>query len=170
MVEYPIARLYADARFNKLNFDIARIQLVSSGWSVYGRLSAQWATDNLDSSEKFILGGPYGVRAWPNGEAPGDQGWLAQLELRYRWGPVEPFVFYDGWRIRVNHEPFAVGGQQPRHRWRRAGPALDAGGLVRGCLGGLACRQRALDLRSQCRPLAGLGQCRISLLSPTRAG
>jgi len=38
---------------------------------VYGRVSAQWASKNLDSSQKFGLGGPNGVRAYPSGEGYG---------------------------------------------------------------------------------------------------
>lgn len=37
---------------------------------------------NLDSSEKFFLGGAHGVRACPLGRAAGDEGALATLELR----------------------------------------------------------------------------------------
>ena len=40
------------------------------------RLSLQETGTNLDSSEDFLLGGPYGVRAYPLGEAPGDRGYL----------------------------------------------------------------------------------------------
>lgn len=97
-----------EGSFQKLTFDVSRIQALAKGWSLYGRLSAQWASKNLDSSEKFVLGGPYGVRAWPNGEATGDQGWLAQLELRYRAGPVEPFVFVDAGRVRINRDPWTA--------------------------------------------------------------
>ena len=43
-------------------------------------LSAQFASRNLDSSEKFLLGGYNGVRAYPEGEAAGDEAWLARLE------------------------------------------------------------------------------------------
>jgi hemolysin activation/secretion protein len=44
------------------------------------RLSGQLATRNLDSSEKFLLGGYDGVRAYPEGEAAGDEALLARLE------------------------------------------------------------------------------------------
>ena len=51
--------------YSKLNLDIARLQSVSSRWSLFGRFSGQWTNDNLDSSEDFGLGGPAGVRAYP---------------------------------------------------------------------------------------------------------
>ena len=44
------------------------------------RLSGQSASRNLDSSEKFLLGGFNGVRAYPEGEAAGDNAWLARLD------------------------------------------------------------------------------------------
>ena len=44
------------------------------------RLSGQAASRNLDSSEKFLLGGFSGVRAYPEGEAAGDNAWLARLD------------------------------------------------------------------------------------------
>ncbi len=44
------------------------------------RLSGQIASRNLDSSEKFLLGGYNGVRAYPEGEAAGDEALLARLE------------------------------------------------------------------------------------------
>jgi hemolysin activation/secretion protein len=44
------------------------------------RLSGQLANRNLDSSEKFLLGGYNGVRAYPEGEAAADDALLARLE------------------------------------------------------------------------------------------
>ena len=67
---------------------------------------AQWAGKNLDSSEKFVLGGASGVRAWPSGEATGDEGWLAQAELRYQAGWAQPYVFMDAGTVRINKNPW----------------------------------------------------------------
>lgn len=90
-------------RFNKLNVDVARLQQTPvSNLTFYGRASAQWADKNLDSSEGFLLGGPNGVRAYPVSEGAGDDGWLAQLEMRYALGEVVPFVFYDAGKVRIN--------------------------------------------------------------------
>lgn len=41
---------------------------------------------DLDSSEKFALGGPYGVRTYATNEAMGDRGGFASAELRYAIG------------------------------------------------------------------------------------
>lgn len=88
--------------FNKLNLDVARVQALPAGLSLFGRFSGQWADQNLDSSESFSLGGAYGVRAFPSGEGNGDAGWLAQAELRYTMGDFMPYVFHDNGRVAVN--------------------------------------------------------------------
>ena len=92
--------------FNKLNFDVARIQKVQGDVSIYGRYSGQWANKNLDASEKFNLGGYYGVRSFPIGEGSGDKGWFTQFELRMAMGSVTPFVFYDYGTSSSNTQPW----------------------------------------------------------------
>lgn len=98
--------------FGKLNFDVARVQLLDDGWSLFGQVSAQWTHSNLDSSEKFGLGGPSGVRAYPTGEGYGDKGWLARLEVRYSVGPYTPYVFHDAGKVTVNAEPWQAGDNE----------------------------------------------------------
>jgi hemolysin activation/secretion protein len=70
--------------FSKLSWHVGRQQSLPglSGWSLFATANGQMATKNLDSSEKFMLGGPAGVRAYAVGEASGDSGWLASVELR----------------------------------------------------------------------------------------
>jgi hemolysin activation/secretion protein len=68
--------------YHKLWFDVSRLQAVAGPLSLYGRVRGQLASQNLDSSEKMGLGGAYGVRAYPEGEAYGDQGYIATLEAR----------------------------------------------------------------------------------------
>lgn len=113
---------HAEGYFNKLGFNMARLQATAmEGVTFYGRLTAQWSDQNLDSSEKMSLGGANGVRAYPVGEGMGDAGWLAQLELRYALGAFTPFAFYDTGRVQLNaqaatmtpaviHNQRAVGG------------------------------------------------------------
>lgn len=88
--------------FNKLNLDVARVQALPAGLSLFGRFSGQWADQNLDSSESFSLGGSYGVRAFPSGEGNGDSGWLVQAEVRYAMGDFMPYVFHDNGRVSIN--------------------------------------------------------------------
>lgn len=111
-----------DGSFTKLNLDVARIQRLPAGFSLFGRYSAQWANQNLDSSEGFSLGGVNGVRAYPSGEASGDEGWLLQTELRYAVGNWTPFLFYDSGIIRQNADSWT---REINHR-RIAGAGVGA--------------------------------------------
>lgn len=95
--------------FDKANLDVARLQSVISKLTFSARVSAQWAGNNLDSSEKFGLGGVNGVRAYPSGEAYGDEGWLAQLELRYSINAFTPYVFHDSGAITINKNTWTSG-------------------------------------------------------------
>ena len=99
-------------RFNKVTLDVARIQKIAGDLSFYGRYSGQWANKNLDSSEKFNLGGYYGVRAYPVGEGAGDKGWLTQLELRYSIDGATPFFFYDFGQTNINARPWVLNSTQ----------------------------------------------------------
>lgn len=101
--------------FNKWNLDVARIQRLFGSLSAYGRFSGQWSNKNLDSSERFGLGGVYGVRAYPMGEGTGDRGWLTQLELRYAIGVVTPFVFYDMGSASINARPWDANSNAERN-------------------------------------------------------
>jgi hemolysin activation/secretion protein len=99
----------AQGSFNKLNLDLARIQVLPASFTLYGRVSGQAPSKNLDSSEKFGLGGAYGVRAYPSGEGFGDRGWLTQIELRYSLDAFTPYAFYDSGRVTINANPWAAG-------------------------------------------------------------
>ena len=89
--------------FDKWNLDIARVQATPvSNLNLFGRVSAQKAGKNMDSSEGFSLGGANGVRAYPSGEGNGDEGWLLQLEVRYTMGQYSPYIFHDSGRVTLN--------------------------------------------------------------------
>lgn len=95
-VEYKWGHIGNDAEFSafdaspttlgtyqKIRANILRRQNFNN--RLYLLLSArgQYAFNNLDSSEHFSLGGPYGVRAYPTSEASGDMGYLTRAELRW---------------------------------------------------------------------------------------
>jgi hemolysin activation/secretion protein len=69
-------------RFTKLRGVLLRRQGLTPDWSVSASLRGQYTGRLLDSSERFYLGGPDGVRAYPVNEGSGSQGHLASLELR----------------------------------------------------------------------------------------
>lgn len=105
------SRANTRGHFDKWNLDVARLQTTPvSNLTLFGRFSGQWAGKNLDSSESFILGGASGVRAYPQGEGAGDEGYFVQIEARLRMGAAEPFLFYDAGRVRINADP---GGMIP---------------------------------------------------------
>lgn len=104
-----------DGRFNKVTLDMARIQALADGFTLYLRYSAQWADRNLDSSEKLGVGGPSAVRSFPMGEATGDTGWLGQAELRYQSGDHAPYVFFDTGHSRANYRPWDAGSAAEQH-------------------------------------------------------
>lgn len=116
----PSARIVdaATARTNgsygKLWFNVARMQRFGDNLSVNASLTGQLASKNLDPSEKFVLGGMDGVRAYPQGEAFGDEGYLANVEARLLLGGLSARVpgdvhllgFVDAGHVRINRDPW----------------------------------------------------------------
>jgi len=93
--------------FTKLNLNALRLQSLGARFQLYTQFSAQLASRNLDASEKFILGGPYGVRAYALGAGSGDQGWQATAELRYLAAPGwQLSTFVDTGRMQINKQPW----------------------------------------------------------------
>lgn len=70
--------------FGKAVLDFRRNQSLCPGLNLELRCTGQLATKNLDSSEKFYLGGADGVRAYPQGEGSGDQGCRLTAEVEWR--------------------------------------------------------------------------------------
>ena len=74
-----------EGAYSKFGWTLSRQQALSSTLALYAALQGQRSGKAvLDTSENFMLGGIYGVRAYPSGEATGPQGRLANLELRWR--------------------------------------------------------------------------------------
>ncbi|MDB5694025.1 MAG: peptide transporter [Alphaproteobacteria bacterium] len=127
-IETPVERA-ADAltarsqgHYGKLQFSAARLQTLSGPLSLYASVRGQLAFDNLDSSEKMELGGAYGVRAYPEGEAYGDQGYVATVEARLmlsQWtgtlpGRLQLIGFVDAGEVRFAHDPWFAGSNHAR--------------------------------------------------------
>ena len=101
-----------DGGFTRLSLDLQRDQLVSAGHYVRARLHAQATGDNLESSQQHSLGGPYGVRGYPQNEASGDLGAVLQLEFHslMSWTGIsnlDGFVFADAGLIRQHKRTWA---------------------------------------------------------------
>jgi hemolysin activation/secretion protein len=107
--------------FTKYNIDARRLQRVTDNASLLLSVSGQRATKNLASAEKFSLGGPNGVRAYPVGEATADTGVIASVEGRYivpkyklLGGDLTLIGFYDhGW-ARINETPLPTDKENTR--------------------------------------------------------
>jgi hemolysin activation/secretion protein len=104
----------AQGHYSKTSASVLYLQALTPRWTLYASVLGQAASKNLDSSEKFALGGAQGVRAYPVGEAAGDEGVLATLELRYGlpvWLGATPnlVLFADSGRSRINKNQFAPG-------------------------------------------------------------
>ena len=104
--------------FSKLNANVSRFQRLSDQNVLQVNLSAQYAFKNLDSAEKFSLGGPYGIRAYPNSEGQGDHGLMANIELKHGFSPtLEGMIFYD-WGLIQQH-------QNTYSNWDSGNPSLE---------------------------------------------
>lgn len=103
--------------YNKFAGEVSRLQTLSGPFSLYGSLRGQVASKNLDPSEKMQLGGLYGVRAYPEGEAYADQGYLATLEARMALpgfserlpGRLQLVGFVDTGSVTIDKNPWAPG-------------------------------------------------------------
>ena len=101
-----------EGSYTRFNLGLSRLQRLAERISMNLSWSSQLALDNLDSSEKFNLGGPYGVRAYPVGEASGDEGHLFNIDLRYNLplpaaiGTFQLNGFYDAGYITLHKHPW----------------------------------------------------------------
>ena len=68
----------------KFNYALSRQQSLTKDHSLLLNLQGQYATQLLDSSEKFYIGGASTVRAYPSSELGGERGQLLTGEWRWR--------------------------------------------------------------------------------------
>ena len=112
----------SNGRFNKLGFSASRLQNLGGPFSLYAGINGQVASKNLDVSEKMELGGMNAVRAYPEGEAYADQGYLLTLEARMQLpqltaqipGQMQLIGFVDTGSVTINKNPWFA-GQNPRN-------------------------------------------------------
>lgn len=74
--------------YNKLNYSFSRQQTLTTDHSLFVSLQGQYASQLLDSSEKFYLGGAQTVRAYPSSELGGERGQVISGEWRWRLAPA----------------------------------------------------------------------------------
>lgn len=122
--------LGSSGQFARLNWGLNHDQQVWGPFSVYAGLNGQLANHNLDSSQKFLLGGPSAVRAYDIGTGSVDNGTVATGEVRWKhglpqtrwtaWAGAAPSVtvaaFYDqGWGEQYAQNRSQSGGELAAH-------------------------------------------------------
>lgn len=105
--------------FQRINFSASRQQFIRPTTTLVLNTDSQWAFTNLDSSQKFSLGGPRSVRAYEAGTLSGDGGLFVSAELRELL-PAPPAylnvkgqwfasVFIEAARAKINQRPWDTG-------------------------------------------------------------
>ena len=93
--------------YSKLTWSASRLQRIINDTFLSMALNGQQAGKNLDSSEKFSLGGPTSIRAYPSSQLSGDEGYRGTVELRQSLAVnVQGVLFYDFGTVKVNKTPF----------------------------------------------------------------
>jgi hemolysin activation/secretion protein len=97
-------------RYTRVSFALSRLQPLTSAAQVLVTFSGQHASKNLDSADKFSLGGANGVRAYPGLEGTGDSGWLGSVEWRQTLAAgLQGIVFYDHGQVQLHQRPDFAG-------------------------------------------------------------
>ena len=102
---------HTQGRYEKLVVSGSRTQRLTDEVFLYSALTGQWSTKNLGTSETLSLGGPSGVRAYPQDEGAGDDAALLTVELSWRvpdFPYAQTIAFADAGAVRLNHSPLAT--------------------------------------------------------------
>lgn len=118
----------SNGHYSKFGLEFKQQQYLTDLTSLYFSINGQLASSNLDASEKIGLGGANAVRAYPEGEAYADEGYVLTLEARRLLpafsasmpGQIELVGFVDHGKVTLNHSPWETGNN---HR------ALSGGGV-----------------------------------------
>lgn len=117
-------------RFAHLTYQLGRLQRLGGRVGLLLGASGQIASRNLESGEKLSLGGPGRVRAYPAGEASGDEGHVLTTELHYEWPSAGAALaaFVDVGHVRLNNGTYAgaLGANGPGNSYTLKGAGLGA--------------------------------------------
>lgn len=96
-----IATVNTPGDYRVLRWNLSRLQAITPSLSLSAGTNGQFASRNLDSSEKLYLGGMGAVNAYPSSEAGGSNGVLVNIELRQRFGEHwQATCFWDWGQVR----------------------------------------------------------------------
>ena len=101
------ANAKTQGRFSKLQLKLTHLQTLTARNGLYLSVDGQWASTNLDASQKMGTGGPHTVRGYDTGTLSGDEGTVVTAEWRYQLGNAmggqwQGIVFADSARVTVN--------------------------------------------------------------------
>ena len=107
----------SNGHYDKLSLNVMRLQNLTESLSLYGALQGQLSSQNLDVSEKSGLGGANAVRAYPEGEAYVDEGYVVNLEARLALPELLPIIpgdwqavaFVDSGTGNASKDPWSAG-------------------------------------------------------------
>jgi hemolysin activation/secretion protein len=117
-------------RFAHLAYQLGRFQRLAGDFGLLLNASGQFASHNLESGEKISLGGPGRVRAYPAGEASGDEGHVLSAELHYQlpaWR-TDLAAFLDVGHVRLNKDVYqgALAANGPGNGYTLKGAGIGA--------------------------------------------
>lgn len=108
----PPAGPDVNGSFDKLNYNVQRQQTLGKVTALQVQLIGQMADKNLDSSEKFSLGGATSMPGYDSGALVFDEG--IQIKLTLRW-QVQPELSVSGFAdyasAKINHDALATTNQ-----------------------------------------------------------
>lgn len=82
--QFEDKRFKAQTNFSILKLNLARMQDLPHGFTLFGSLEGQWSDQALISNEQLVAGGVDSVRGYLESTAVGDKGLRASVELRTR--------------------------------------------------------------------------------------
>lgn len=100
--------------FSQWDATLARLQRLGTLSVLYVALSGQWASGNLDPSQKMVAGGRYTVRSYDMSALSGDTGVQGTVEYRRDLGRTwhaqwQALVFLDAQHVMINKDPWTSG-------------------------------------------------------------
>jgi len=129
-LEADAAGVHTAGRFAHLAYTLGRFQRLAGNVGLLLNASGQFASRNLESGEKMSLGGPGRVRAYPAGEASGDEGHVLTTELHYEVPQLRADLsaFMDVGHVRLNNGlyPAALAANGPGNSYTLKGAGLGA--------------------------------------------
>ena len=108
------ANAKTQGRFSKLQLRLTHSQTLTARNGLYLSVNGQWASTNLDASQKMGTGGPRTVRGYDTGTLSGDEGYVVTAEWRYKLGSAmggqwQGVAFADSARVTVNKNTLTTG-------------------------------------------------------------